>query len=230
VEGAIADAEHLEAAAAGTRPRHEVCRRAAEALLDAGFVRDAGRLFERALRYLPDDAEATTGLGRALLEVGKVDRAAALFERALELSVSTGAVHGRALLDLGRLLAERFGDLPQAIARVRAVPSSSPYALEARFRESRWRARLGDLARASVAFGRAREELTLARPIDVRQAVEWITEAALFERDVMKDPVAAEKHLALAVKLAPTDRAAGALYRTVATEAALALRERRERG
>lgn len=229
VDGALADAEHLEAAAHGARARHELCRAAAQALFDAGFVRDAGHMFERALRYLPDDAAATAGLARSLLDVGRRDRAVALFERAIALGERRGEPESGALVDLARLLAGELVDLPQAIARVRQVPASSPRSLEARHLEAHWRAALGDIRGASLAYGRLRQALELATPVDPAWAV-WLFEAARFERDVQHDALAAERHLAVALRLAPHDRAVGEAYREVAAVvAARAQREQRDR-
>ncbi len=226
VEGALADAEHLEAAARGSRARHELSRDAAQALFDAGFVRQAGRLFERALRYLPSDATATAGLARSLLDVGRRDRAVALFERAIALGERHGEPEAGALVDLARLLASELGDLPQAIARVREVPASSPRSIEARLLEARWRAALGDISGASLAFGRLRQTIELASPVEAVWAG-WLLEAASFERDVQHDVLAAERHLSVALRLAPRDRAVGGAYREVA--AMVAARARRQR-
>ena len=78
VSGAHADIEHLEAAALGAAARHVACSRAARMLLERGFVKEAGRSFERALRYVPDDPVATAGLARSLMEAGKSQRAFSL--------------------------------------------------------------------------------------------------------------------------------------------------------
>ncbi len=227
VEGALADAAHLEAAARGSKARHEVSRMAAQALFDAGFVREAGRLFERSLRYLPDDAAATAGLARSLMDLGRRDRALALLERAIMLGERHGQPEAGALIDLARVLAADLGDLPQAIARVREVPASSPRALEARLLEARWRSALGDITGASLAFARFRQAAELASPADPAWA-EWLMEAALFERDVQQDVLSAERHLAVAVRIAPRDRAVGEAYRQVAAVVAARARQERE--
>jgi cellulose synthase operon protein C len=226
VEGAIADAEHVEAAAVGARARHDACRRSAALILEQGYVTEAGRMFERALRYLPDDAAATAGLARALLESGKKDRALVLLERAIALSERRGRPDADALLDLAKVLAGDVGDLPQAIARVRQISAASPRHVEARALEARWRDKLGDLAGASLAFGRMREAIELG---DQRAAehVPLLLEAARFERDAERDLSAAERHLAVALRLAPRDESVGALYREVA--AALAEKRRKNR-
>ncbi len=219
VEGAFADAEHLEAAVSGARARHDACQRTARALLAEGYVKEAGRLFERALRYVPDDASATAGLARALAQVGKKDRAAALLSRAIELGERRGTIDADALLDLARLLADDFADLPQGIARARAVPASSERAVEARRLEGLWRSRLGDVAGASLAYGRMREAIELGARTGDQTAV-WLAEAGAFERDARREPAAAERHYALAMRLAPHDPLLLARYREVSAELA----------
>ena len=227
VEGATADAEHLEAAAEGSRERHAVCRRAARRFLDEAYVRDAGRMFERALRYLPDDAAATAGLARSLLQLGKTDRAVALLERAISLGEAAGEAPADALIDLARILAGELRDLPQAIARVRQVRPSAHQVIEARGLEGRWRAGLGDIAGATLAFGRLRDAIEMAVEPDRREAAQWLAEAAKFEREVQNDALAAERHLAVAVRIAPRDRRVAEAYREAA--AVVAARSRRDR-
>lgn len=226
IVGALADAEHLEAEQSGARQRYEVCLDAGHALVRAGFVRDAGRMFERALRSVPDDPAATAGLARALSSAGHQARALALFERAVELGEREGRADAAALLDLGKIVAAELSDLPQAIARVRQVPLAAAEAPEARALEGRWRAQLGDIAGASLAYARLREIAELDARCD-RHAAEWLVEAAHFERDVQSDVLACERHLAIALKLAPHDRRVAEAYRQAA--AALAARERRTR-
>jgi tetratricopeptide (TPR) repeat protein len=226
VEGAIADAEHLEAAYSGAKARHDACRRAARALLDQGYQKAAGRLFERALRYVPDDAAATAGLARSLMQAGKKDRAAALLERAIELGERRGAPDADALVDLALLLADHARDLPQAIARVREVPSSSPRLVEARRLEAVWRSRLGDIAGASLAYGRMREAIELGAPSDAN-ASQWLAEAGAFEWEARREPAAAERHYGFALRLSPHDPVLLARYREVSAE--LAESQRRSR-
>jgi tetratricopeptide (TPR) repeat protein len=215
VASAIADAEHLEASVTENRARHQVCRAAAERILAAGYQRDAGRLFERALRYLPDDPTATAGLARALIEAGRSDRALALLERAIALGETKNVPQPEALLDLGKLLV-KLGDLPQAIARLRQIAGPSPRLAEARALEASLRERLGDLTGASLAYGRLRETLELGPMDDTRAAAEWLRSAARFEREVRDDVAAAERHLAVALKLAPKDRIVADAYREIA--------------
>ena len=154
---ALADAEHLEAAARGSRARHDIARRAARAFLAEGFSSEALRLFERALRYVPDDAEAVAGLARALAAQGATRRALELFARALGLAERANAPTSAVAVDLAKALVEVAADRPAAIARVRGVPASAPEAAEARLLEARWRAELGDLAGAGLALGRLRD-------------------------------------------------------------------------
>jgi cellulose synthase operon protein C len=221
--GALADAESLEAAAAGAALRHEVLLRAAHQLVARGLARAAGQLFERALRYLPADPDATYGLGRALLGQGRTDRALALLERAVELGEARASVSADALIELGRLLAEHCGDHPQAIARVAQVPAGSERRYEALALEGRWRAALGDLRGASLAFARLRDACELSgRSALLPQAAAWLTEAAQFEDRSLGDLAAAERHLASALRLAPRNARVRRLYRRAA--AALAKR------
>ncbi|HVW25988.1 MAG TPA: tetratricopeptide repeat protein [Polyangiaceae bacterium] len=215
VRGALADAEHLEASVTGSAARHEMTRACAERLLANGFQRDAGRLFERSLRYVPDDPAATAGLGRALVEAGRTERAVALFERAIESGERRGEPQGDALLDLAKILA-KAGDLPQAIARVRQIASPSARLAEARALEGGWREKLGDLAGATLAYGRMREVIELAPPADTKRAVDFLMEAARFEWESRKDATLAERHLAVALRLSPRDRKLGDEYRKIA--------------
>ena len=225
IEEALADAEHLEAAAAGSRERHRACCRAARHMLSAGFVRDAGRMFERALRYVPDDGRATAGLARALLEAGRAERAFSLLERAIELGDRDGRPVPEALMDLARLLADRMGDLPQAIARLRQVPQTASEGLEARALEGRYRRKLGDLVGASLAYARLRDGAEMASEPRAA-AAQWLLEAGRFEREVRQDIAAAERHLGVALRVSPRDRVIADEYREVAAVLADAIRAR----
>jgi tetratricopeptide (TPR) repeat protein len=225
VRAALADAEHLEGSANGSLARHDVCRKTAQRLLEHGYERDAGRLFERALRYVPDDAAATAGLGHALLRAGRPERAIALLERAIVLAEKRGEQEPDALVAVAKILA-KMGDLPQAIARVRDVQAPSLGVAEARALEAEWREKLGDLAGATLAYGRMRESLELGPVKDAKAAVEWLRAAGRFETGVRKDVALAERHLALAIRLSPRDRAVADAYRDAA--AALAALSRGE--
>jgi len=225
-EGALADAEHLEAMTPGARGKHDSNLNAGRAFFSAGYVREARRCFERALRYAPDDARATAGLARALLEAGQRERATTLLARAVTLSERGGQPDADALIDLAMVLASDLKDLPQAIARVRQVSASSARYVEARRLEAGWRADLGDVAGASLCFGRMREAIELSEEAPLH-AAKYLLEAAEFEHDVERDVLAAERHLAVALRVAPHDARIAERYRAVASEAALAARERR---
>jgi len=215
VNGALSDSEHLEAMASGASARHAACVAAATSLLDAGYIKDAGRAFERALRYMPDDARATSGLGRSLLAVGATSRAVALFERAVTLSERRGQLDGSALLALAQILGEQLSDLPQAIARARQVPAGAPEAEQARHLEGIYRDRIGDRVGASLAFARMREIVELSGTKSAVQ-VTRLRDAARFELTGRDDPALAERHLALALQLAPNDAEVAFEYRRAA--------------
>jgi tetratricopeptide (TPR) repeat protein len=225
IERALSDAEHLEAVESGARARHDVCRRAARALLDAGHVKEAGRLFERALRYLPDDAAATSGLARALSLAGRAGRALVLFERAVELSEHSGRLDADALIDLARMLAEHARDLPQAVVRLRQVTAASERVVEARYLEGVYRARLGDRVGAALAFGRMREAIELSAE-KRSEFVEWLLEAAENALGVDEDAPAAERHLTVALRIAPTHERVARRYREVSALVAQRTRKR----
>jgi hypothetical protein len=110
---------------------------------------------------------------------------------------------------------------------VREVSASSERLVEARRLEGLWRSRLGDLAGASLAYGRMREALELGSP-RAQGTVEWLVEAAEFEREARLEPTAAERHLGLALRLAPHDPLLAQRYREVAGELAEKLRRERE--
>lgn len=216
--GAVADAEHLEAAARGANARHEVLLRCGTKLVDVGLVKSAGRIFERALRYLPDDPEANFGLALSLLQTRKRKRALTLLERAVELSEKRGSLLIGAVIELAQQLAEQAGDHPQAIARIAQVPASQPRLfLRAKALEGRWRAAVGDLKGASLAFSQLREqcERETDKP-SIRHAAAWLSEAAEFEKTQMGEIGIAEQHLAEAIRLAPRNRRLRGEYRLVA--------------
>lgn len=203
--GAMADLEHLEAAARGPWNRHEIFRRAGDALLSAGHDAQAASIFERALRYAPESPRAVAGLAKSLLALGRTERALELLARAADLAERSGTSASDIVLSLAETLADRAGDLPAAIARVRTITASLPEALEARGLEARWRARLGDLAGASIGYARMREWIETATELDQKSAARWLAEAARFERDSHDDPRAAEAYLDFALRLAPHD-------------------------
>ena len=224
IEDAMADAEHLEAQAQGPRARHDVWTRAGATWQRAGLRAEAGPLFERALRIVPDDTDALAGLGRALLAQGRIARAVALLTRAMELADRSGVVRDATLVDLARALAEKLEDRPAAIARIRGVRSDSAQGIEARALEGRWRGELGDLEGASFAYARLRD--LVAAMADSTSSprkkaiLELMMEAAAFERDRKRDLLGAQRHLAVAIGFAPQDAAVGSAYREVGAELA----------
>ncbi|WP_437965289.1 tetratricopeptide repeat protein [Sorangium sp. So ce260] len=238
VRGALADAEHLEASARGAEARHAASRRAAEAFLARGHAADARVLFERALRYAPESPDVVAGLSRSLRSAGEGRRALDLLARARALASRSGAPAGALDLELARGLAEIVGDLPAAVARVRAVPPGAPEALEARLLEGRWCAELGDLGGASVALGRLRDAVELelqGRPAGDAGAARaagaplgggpaavaaMLAEAAEIEERSRGDLLAAQRHLGLALRLRPRDPAISAAFRRVSGELA----------
>ncbi len=210
VDDAMADAEHLEAMAKGGRAKHRVWLRAGRAWREAGLASRAGALFERALRYAPDEPQALAGLGVALVEEGRGTRGVAVLERAVEMADARGMPASGLLLDLGNALAVALEDLPAAIARVSAIPGDAPEALLARGLEGRWRSRLGDRAGASLAFARLRE---LAASLPPSTGVEREAEIVSLLREAASsarthgEPLAAQRHLVAALRLRPRDAA-----------------------
>jgi len=217
LDDALADVEHLEAMACGGRVKHAVWLRAGRAWRAAGLLSQAGALFERALRFVPDEPRALAALGAALVEEGRTARGVALLERALEVAGARGEATAGILLDLGRALAEKLDDLPTAVARVAAIPSDAVEARLARGLEGRWRARLGDLAGAALSFARLRE-LSASWVVEsdevlIRPIVAFLREASDFERSNRHDVFAAQRHLAAALRLSPHDRELLRAYR-----------------
>lgn len=225
LEDALADVEHLEAMARGNRARYAVWLRAGRAWDAAGLSARAGSLYERALRYAPEEPEALAGLGAALVKDGasrERARGVAVLTRACEIADARRAPSARLLLDLGRALAGALEDLPAAIARVSGIPVEAPEAAEARGLEGRWRARLGDLAGAALAFARLRD---LAASIPVPQTpaehrraetiAAMLAEAAEMERARMHDALAAQRYLGAALRLRPQDPDLRSAYREV---------------
>jgi hypothetical protein len=149
--------------------------------------------------------------------VGKVERGAELLTHAIELAERSGGAVWGAYLDLARVLAEKLSDKPAAIARARDVPSHAAEALVARGLEGRWRAELGDLAGASLAYVKARD-LGEARLQEMsgaarKETLDVLLEAAKLESDVKGDWLSAQRHLGAALRLVPGDEAARRAYR-----------------
>ena len=217
--GARADAEHLEAATSGSASKHAICLRAANAFLARGFVPDATSLFERALRYAPEDPIVLGGLARALRKAGQRRRALDVVARAVAMAARKDSEAHTLTLEYARDLAEITEDRPSAIARVRLVPDSAAESFEARLLEARWRAELGDLGGAAVALGRLREAVALAGPVGADLAASWaalLTQAATIDERDRGDLASAQRSLGLAMGLMPRNRTIASEFRRVA--------------
>ncbi len=123
LEDALADVEHLEALARGPRGKYAVWLRAGRAWETAALGAHTGAIFERALRYAPDEPTALVGLGVALVGEGREARGVSLLDRALEIARSRSEPESPILLELARALAERLDDLPTAVAHVSSIPA-----------------------------------------------------------------------------------------------------------
>ena len=198
-EAAMADVGELEAFSGSPSDKCAVFARAGERFRAHRYATRAAPLFERALRYAPDDPVALAGLGEAMAADGRAARAATLLAYAVELAVAQGSPSASYELSLARTLAEGLGDRSSAIARARQIPSAAPESSLARALEGRWRAELGDAAGASVAFARLREEACSGEHSVL------LVEAARFEDEVRGDLPASERHLARALSLSPRD-------------------------
>ncbi len=216
LDGARADAEHLEALAQGPRARHAVWLRAGTAFRKGGRDRESGPLFERALRYRPEDPLAVAGLGAALVALGKATRGVELMAQAIDLADAAGVPAWQTVVDLATTLGDTLGDRAAAVARVRAVPLHAREALAARALEARWRSELGDIAGASLAFALARD-LVEARPDlsseDRALAVRALLDGARLESEKKQDWAASQRHLQVAARVAPGDPAVRAALR-----------------
>jgi tetratricopeptide (TPR) repeat protein len=223
LEDALADVEHLEALAPGTRSKHAVWLRAARAWLTAGLGARSGPLFERALHFSPDEPLALAGLGAALVAQGQVARGISVLERALDLARARGEPTSSIALELARALAERLDDLPAAIAHASSIPPDALEAPLARGLEGRWRAQLGDVVGAGLAFARLRELLSrAASPADdiPDGVVDLLLEGADMERAMRRDPLAAQRHLAVLLRVRPGHPEALGAYRHVSAQIA----------
>ncbi len=225
-DDALADVEQIEAATRGARAKHEVWRRAGEAWRKVGAATEAAAIFERALKFVPDEPESLAGLGAALIAEQKAARGVALLYRAIELAEADSGPTSGMVLELARALAEHLGDKPAAIARARSIAATAPEAVEARSLEGRWRNDIGDIAGATLAYARMREQIaTAARPDDddvIAIYVTMLLEAASFEKLSAYDLRSAERHLAEALRIAPHDASVQGAFRDVCAEIAFA--------
>jgi cellulose synthase operon protein C len=237
VDEALGDVEHLEALAGTTSEKYAVWLRAGRDWQARGLTLRAQALFGRALRFAPEEPEALTGLAEALLSEGASTRGVALLTKALEIARARGTSTSAIVFELARALAERLADLPTAIAHISSIcgDAPAPEAAVAKGLEARWRARLGDTVGASLAFAGLREAAAslasipvvsgsterpakrgLALPHDrIGQVVDLLIEAADLELAHRLDPLAAQRHLAVALRLRPYDDRARRAFREV---------------
>ncbi len=228
VEDALADVEHLDAQAHGSRAKYAVWLNAGHIWRGAGLGPRAGEIFERALRHAPDDVSALAGLGAALLGEGHRERGVALLTRAAQLASERATLpDASVIIDLARALAEHLDDLPAAIARAASVSTDAPQAMVARGLEGRWRAALGDAAGAALAFARLRElasSLVASSNDTHRSSIEdaalsevaaFLAEAATFHERRMGDLFGAQRYLAVALRLRAHDPTLRRTYRAI---------------
>lgn len=237
VDEALGDAEHLEALAGTASEKYAVWLRAGRDWQARGLTLRAQALFGRALRFAPEEPEALTGLAEALLSEGAFARGVALLTKALEIARARGVSTSAIVFALARALAEGLADLPTAIAHISSIcaDAPAPEAAVAKGLEARWRARLGDTVGASLAFAGLREaaaslasipvvsgsrerpdKRAVASPHDcIGQVVDLLIEAADLELAHRLDPLAAQRHLAVALRLRPHDERARRAFRDV---------------
>ncbi|MGD0676720.1 MAG: hypothetical protein ABSC94_15000 [Polyangiaceae bacterium] len=231
IDEAFADVEHLEALAAHSRAKCAVWLRAGQAWLASGLSDVAAPVFERALRYVPDDAHALAGLGAALAAGANRARGVSLLVRALDVARGRGLSTAAFELEVARAFAELLDDLPAAIAHVAGIDREAPEALLARGLEGRWRAKLGDLVGASLAFARLRDmagslqetppgEPDKADP-SYRRLAELLMEGAEVELSGGRtDALSAHRYVATALRLRPHDEDILLMYRDLCARVA----------
>lgn len=210
---ALEDVEHLEARSRGREARRRTLMRAAQLWHEAGRPDRAIPAWERAVRHVPNDRAVVAGLGTALLAAGETPRAIGLLSHATTLPGDRADL-SLIVLELARALAERVGDLPAAIARLREIADDDAHAAYARALEGACRLQLGDQVGAERAYAIAADlvERRGAPATDSRALRELLSGAARVSRT--------EGRLALAMRLGmvalsldPTDTDLQALVR-----------------
>ncbi len=199
---ARAEVQQLEAAARGAVARHQVLARAARAMLQRRLFDLAAELYERSLRYAPDDADAVAGLARSLQASGRPRRALDLLSRAATLAERSSGAADDVKLDLAEALVAVADDRPAAIAQVRSIPPFRPETFEARLFEARWRAELGDLAGAGAALGELGEAAEQAMAVLVDSAERPTAEGSTMWGPEARWPSRGDARAALAALLA----------------------------
>lgn len=208
VELARSDVEHLEAMAVGPREKFYVWLNAGRIWENAGNADDAGEMFENALRYSPDDPSALFGLGTSLVRRKRAARGIGLVAQAIEIADARHESSSEMTLALARALADHSGDLPAAIARARSIGRDAAESIVARGLEGRWRAALGDLPGASLAFARMRDGIEQSGPSNASdEMVVLLEEAAKFEREKKNDANSARRHALTALSARPSSTA-----------------------
>ncbi len=201
---ALSDYEELEAVSRGHRARHAVWMRAATAWLGAGHRAEAKPLFERALRFAPDDARSLAGLGVSMLASGQPARAIQLLGRAFSIPTREPPPDAYRV-DLAEALARELGDRAAAVARLGEVADDSDEAALARGLEGRFRREVDDASGASLAYARMRD-VVLSRAVPERykaRIAELLREAIAFE-ERRNDLVLAASHRAAIEQAFPT--------------------------
>ena len=219
-DDALADMQHLEAAAQGSEKRFDACLQAGQWLLDAGLASHARTYFDRALRYCPRSPHASSGLARAYLATGDGRRAVELLSRAESLAEQTGNSDPDLTLELAKAMAEHLGDLPSAIFQVHKVPFGIAQTIEARALEAKWRGELGDLVGASHAYAQTRHAALHLPLATVAGKAAWLMQAARFELEQRRDLAQAKTHAELALRAVPTSTEALALFQKIAASQA----------
>ncbi len=214
-EGALEDVQHLEAQAKGREPRRRTLIRAARMWFEAGRPERAIAAWERALRHLPEDRDVVAGLGSSLLAAGATARGIALLAHAFDLP---GDAVGRSpiAIELARALAERMGDHPAAVARLREIGPDDPHAAHARALEGACRLQLGDGPGAERAYAAA-ADLVEHRPVpaeDAQSVRELLAGGARVAREEGRASFAMRLALA-ALTVAPNDPDARALVQAI---------------
>lgn len=221
LESARADVEHLVVASPPGAARYRTLMDIGDAYRTAGFPNEAATHYERALVQAPEAPLARAHLGETFIAMGRYARGAALLASVLEREESLGENdRAVAMLTLARALGDGLNQRSVALARLRGIRTDAVVASDAFELEANYRTTLGDLAGASMAYTRMREAIAATPPSD---AVAKLCRAAAFETKTIGHRATAERHLALALRLAPDDDTARALYRELAPAMASAV-------
>ncbi len=202
IDRAEVDAELLEALATTEDTKLSVWRRVAFEERNKGI--SAVRALRRALRYRPNDPALLASLGRGLSLEGDAKRGAALLQQSIERAPDADFIP-EATLDLAEILGRDLGDTPLALyllAKLGARATIASLALEGRLRVE-----LHDRENASLAYARLRSKVegAILDKKDAAVAKDALVTASRFEEVERRDLRAAERHIVVALQLAPTD-------------------------